>query len=352
MLEDFFDQIVLTKLVRRNIEEEANQNSGGENRSFFGSRLAPLTPVQARHIKVRIAGIDSYGLGQYKAPDATPPLTKAIPSLVERVYELVQLEEMERFTGEEWMLLNSNDEAISRGAMLSLTQRMTRLQNRNDRLTEKMRWDAFKGSLTCSYPDAGDLVVDYGFTNDQLPSAGTAWTDTVNSDPVADLRAWSAVGADLLGAYYSNVHLNTNTWYLITRNQKIRSYLSSLGRSIMLPTRADLQQLMREGTSNFEIVDSGYLPEGATTRALTKFLPDNRVLVTSEYVVNGQRIAEVPDGQVLIGGNTGEAPATRQGVQSEILVEPFSKNVFRRQASARMVVLNLPEAFLYAEVGS
>lgn len=351
MLQDFFDQIVLTKLVRRNIEEEAAQNSGGENRDFFGANIAPLTPVQARQIKVRIAGIDAYGLGQFKAPDATPPLTKAKPTLVERVYELVQLEEMERFTGEEWMLLNSDDERIQAGAMLSLVQRNTRLQARNNRLTEKMRWDAFKGTLTVTYPEGGDEVIDYGFTNDQLPSAGTGWTDTVNSDPVADLRAWSAVGADLLGAYYSIVHLNTNTWYLITRNQKIRSYLSSLGRSIMLPTRADLQQLMREGTSNFEIIDAGYLPEGATSRLLTKFIPDNRVLVTSSYVVNGQRIAEVPDGQVLVGGSTGVAPDIRQGMQSEILVEPFSKNVFTRQASARMVILNLPEAFLYASVG-
>lgn len=352
MLEDFFDQIVLTRLVRRNIETTSQQDTGGERRTFFGATIAPLVPVQARSIKVRIADIDGFGLGQLKAPDGTPPLTKAKPSLIERVYELAQLEEMERFTGEEWMLLTSSDEAIARGAMLSLTQRMTRLQARNERLTEKMRWDAFKGTLALDYSDGGELVVDYGFTGDQLPSAGTDWTDTVNSDPVADLRAWSQVGADLVGVYYSIVHLNTNTWYLITRNQKIRSYLSSLGRSIMLPTRADLQQLMREGTSNFEIIDSGYLPEGATSFGLTKFIPDNRALLTTSYVVDGERIAETADGQVLVGGATGQAPDTRQGVQSEILVEPFSKNVFRRQASARMVILNRPEAFLYAEVGS
>ncbi len=351
-LEEIFQQQVLTEVVRRNIELEAQTDTGGENRAYFGQRIAPLKPVQSRVTRIRITDVSPYGLGQFKAPDASPPLFKAAPTLKEQYIELVLLEEMERFTGEEWILLNSNDDSISRGARLSLVDRMKIMQARNDQLTELMRWSAFKGSVSVTYPDGGTITVDYGFDSSQLPTAGVAWTDVVNSDPVEDLYTWSQVGADFVGRYYSNVHLNSYTWRLVSRNQKIRSYLSALGRSIMLPTTADLQQLMRAGTGNFEIIDAGYLAVNATNRRLTKFLPDNRILVTTDYTLGGQNIADVADGQVLVGGDTGSAPDIRQGMQSEIIANPYTKNIFRRQASARIPRLFFPNAFLYATVGA
>jgi len=351
-MEDVFEQTVITRLVKMNIEEQANRNDGGENRQFFGSRIAPLAPVQDTITRIRVSDVLPYGLGQFKAPDATPPLFKTIPTLREQVIELVLLDEMERFTGEEWRKLTSNDTAIARGSKLSLIDRMRIMQLRNERLTEWMRWQAFKGTLVCTYADGGQITVDYGFTSGHLPTAGTAWTDTTNADPVEDLYAWSQVGADDAGQYYSIAHMNSQTWRLVIRNLKIRAYLSQLGRSIMLPTRDDLQQLMREGTANFEILDSGYLPIGATNRRLTKFLPDNRVLLTTQYNLDGDNIADVADGQVAVGGNVGEAPVWRQGPQSELIANPWTKNVFRRQASARMVRIFRPEAFLYATVGA
>jgi len=351
-MEDLWEQTVLTRLVRRNIENEANQNTGGENRAFFGANIAPTVDVQSRTTRIRVADVKPYGLGQFKAPDATPPLFKTQPVLTEQVIEIFLLEEMERFTGEEWILLTANDDSIARGARLSLVDRLRIMQLRNERLTEWMRWQAFKGTLAVTFPDGGTITVDYGFASSHLPTAATAWTDTVNADPVEDLYAWSQVGADDVGQYYSRVHLNSQTWRLVIRNQKIRSYLSALGRSIMLPTTTDLQQLMRDGTANFEVLDGGYLPEGATNRRLTKWLPDNRLLITTDYTLDGERIADVADGQVLVGGDTGQAPAVAQGMQSEIIANPFSKNIFRRQASARVPRLYRPEAFMYATVGA
>jgi hypothetical protein len=351
-LEEIFQQQVLTELVKRNIEDESQQNTGGESRAFYGQNIAPLVSVQSRVTRIRITDVQPYGLGQFKAPDASPPLFKTKPTLREQYIELVLLEEMERFTGEEWILLNSNDESISRGARLSLVDRLRIMQLRNDRLTEKMRWDAFKGTVLATYPDGGQITVDYGFDSSQLPTAGVAWTDVVNSNPVEDLYAWSQVGADFVGRYYSIVHLNSQTWRYVTRNQNIRSYLSALGRSILLPTTDDLAALMRQGTGNFQLVDSGYLDVGATNRRLTKFLPNNRILVTTEYTLDGQNIADVADGQVLVGGDTGSAPDIRQGMQSEIISNPYTKQIFRRQASARIPRLYFPNAFLYATVGS
>lgn len=350
---DLWDQQAITQVIRRNIEDEANANDGGENRARIGETIMPLVPVQSRVARIAVADVLPYGLGQFKAPDATPPLFKAKPTLRERVMELVLLEEMERFTGEEWIRLNSADPLIARGAMLSLVDRLRVMVNRNEQLTEWMRWQALKGTLTVTYPDGGTITVDYGLPSGHLPTATVAWTDLVNADPLADLFAWSAVGAADAGRYYTTVYLNTVTWRLLVYNEKIRSYLSALGRSIMLPTTNDMQQLMREGTGNFVINDSGYLPEGQyPSRLLTKFIPDNRVLLTTGNTLNGAPIADVADGQVLVGGDTGSAPNIQQGFQTEIIANPFSKNVFRRAASARIPRIYFPEAILYATVGA
>lgn len=349
---DFWDSRQLTRFVKRNIEAQANANDGGENRQFFGQNIAPLVPETSREVTIRIADVLPYGLGQFKAPDASPPLWKTKPVLKEQTIELFLLEEMERFKSTEWEKLTTTDDRLSEKALLSLGDRLRIMQLRNERLTEWMRWQAFKGAVSVTFPDGGTITVDYGFTGSHLPTAATPWTDTVASDPVEDLYAWSQVGADDAGRYYSKVHLNSMTWRLLTRNQNVRGYLSALGRQIMLPTTADFQQLMREGTGNFELIDAGYLPENATNRRLTKFIPDNRVLLTTEYNLDGEPIADVADGPVAVNLPGQEEPVFRNGPQSEVISNKYTKNVFRRQASARVVRVYFPEAFLYAVVGA
>jgi hypothetical protein len=351
---DLFDQQALTEVIRRNIEEESNANDGGEDRAFIGADFAPLVSVASRTARISVADVEPYGMGQFKSPDATPPLFKPKPRYEEKLFELVELDEMERFVGTEWMQLNSSDPLIARGAVLSLIERMRIMLHRNDLLTEWMRWEAIKGVLSIDYPDGSTQVIDYGMDPSHQPAlvGNEMWTDLVNSDPLGDLFAWSAIGATDAGRYYNTVHLNTVTWRLLVYNETIRSYLSALGRSIMLPTTSDMQALMREGTGNFVINDSGYLPDGATTHELTKFIPDNRVLLTPGNTLFGNKIMDVADGQVLVGGDTGTAPSIRQGYQTEIIANPFSKNVFRRAASARIPRIYFPEAFLYGSVGA
>jgi hypothetical protein len=351
---DLFDQQALTEVIRRNIEEETNANDGGEDRAFIGASFAPLVSVASRTARIAVADVEPYGMGQFKSPDATPPLFKPKPRYEERLYELVELDEMERFLGTEWMLLNSSDPLIARGAILSLVERLRIMLSRNDLLPEWMRWEAVKGVLSIDYPDGSTQVIDYGMDPSHQPVlTGTdVWTDHTNSDPLGDLFAWSAIGAVDAGRYYNTVYLNSVTWRHLVYNENIRSYLSALGRSIMLPTTTDMQALMREGTGNFILNDSGYLPDGATTHELTKFIPDNRVLLTPGNTLFGNRIMDVADGQVLVGGDTGAAPTIRQGYQTEVIANPFSKNVFRRAASARIPRIYFPEAFLYATVGA
>lgn len=345
------NQAELTQLVKRDMELRANANDGGENRVRFGQNIAPLVSVNSTVTSVRTLDIPPAGIGSFRAPDATPALFKPKPRVTERDIELLYLDEQERFPASEWQLLNSSDEEVQRRSKISLVDRLTIFINRNNNLTEKMRWDAFKGGqVTITYPNGSELPIDYDFPVGHTPTVGIPWTDTVNSDPIGDLRAWGAVGSRDAGAFYSRIHLTSDTWLLLQANQRIRGQLSALGRTLLIPTLEDIQNLLRQGTGNFNFIDGGYQPDTATDYELTKFLPDNRILMTTEYIFDGLNIADVADGLVPVLADGSAVPTFQNGIQTEVYTDRPAKTVYRRVSSSRVVRIGLPQNFLYGTV--
>jgi len=345
---DLWDQAVLTDLVNKPIVTQF------EDQPQLGAQIAPSKSIPARNARLRVYEAKAFGIGQFKAPDATPPLVKFDQTWREETIELALLEEMERISGEDWLKLNSSDDNISRSAGVSLVDRGKMLQLRNERLTEKMRWDAFKGGqLTISYDkDQTDLFIDYGFLSGHTPTAGTLWSDTTNADPIANIKTWSDVIADSSGYYGLRVHMGSKVFndYLVP-NAKIKALLTDTSRSLKIPTREDILALLRDGT-DIVLYDNGYRAEGATDRgktSLTRFLPEDHILITTEYVIEGENIADTLDGQVLVS-NSYNSVAIQQGSQSEVILDHLSKNHFFRVASARIPRIIHPECLLYAKV--
>lgn len=345
------NQQVLTELVKRDMARRAEQNDGDEIRTRFGAQIAPLVPINDTVTSTRTFDLPPAGIASFRAPDATPALFKPKPRITERLIELLYIDEQERFPATEWRLLQSPDEELAKKAKLNLVERLAIFVNRNDNATEKMRWDAFKGGVVdITYPGGNTLTIDYGFPAGHTPTAGIPWTDTVNSDPIADLRAWAAVGARDAGAFYSKIHMNSDLWLLLQNNEKIKAQLGALGRELLIPREEDIKNLLRKNTGNFVFVDSGWQADSATNYELTKFLPNNRLLLTTEYVFEGQRIADVADGLVPVLEEGQEEPTFQRGVQTEVYTERQTKTVFRRVSSSRVVRVHLPQNFLYAKV--
>jgi hypothetical protein len=346
---DLYDQAVLTDLIYRPLTTEWEDNPR------LGDQIAPMNPIQSRVAKIRTAQTKAFGIGQFKAPGATPRLYKPSQTWQESIFELVLLEEMERIDDETWLRLNSPDEVVRRAAGVDLVTRGRILALRNERLTEWMRWQAFlTGTLTVRY-EAGqtDLFIDYGFPSGHRPTALNLWSDTTNSDPISDIRSWCNLLAADSGYFGTNVHMSSNTYDYIIRNAKVRAYLTATNRSMLIPREEDILTLLRQGT-NIIIYDNGYRDDSVGTSrglpdSLTRFLPDGKVLITTDYRIEGVNIADTLDGQVLIN-NGYNSLAIMQGTQSEVMVDPLSKNHFFRQASARIPRIIYPECFLAATV--
>jgi hypothetical protein len=368
---DLFNQAVLTQLIVDEVE------STFERQAFVGEQIAPLVQVPSRTVRLQFAKQYSLGVGQPKAPDAMFPLIE-MPTgeITERMYNLADLEEGHRITSDQWMQLNSSDDNYRRQGGLDVIERGRILQVRMERLTEKMRWQAFTtGTITLTYPTGGSYVVDYGLPSGHLPTAATLWSDHTNSDPIADLRAWQQKIADDAGAVGTRIFLSTAAANHILANDKLRDYFYTDPLVPNRPFRPTLDQVaqllaggslqpntLREGPdadaygsagqTTFVIYDAGYRPMASAanlTDAHTRYLPVNKVLVTTPLRLNGEPIADTSNGQVEISAGVNSTSIV-QGPQSEILLDHLTKNHYLRQASSRIVRLYHPESFLCATV--
>jgi hypothetical protein len=349
---DIFDQSTLTDIVNKPL------TTNREDMAFLGDRIAPIKPIQSRTATMNVADVVAFGLGQFKAPDAVPALYSPQTTWEERIIELALLEEMHRISGEDWLRLNSSDPNVSRVAGMSLVDRGRVLQKRNERLTEWMRWQAFRGSLTITYPTGSQLYIDYGLTAAQKPTAGVLWSTVATADPVVDIQTWSELLASLSGHYGTQIHMTSKVWDYLIRNTNIKNminFYASGAPGILRPTRALIDQLFTSYATGVTITiyDNGYRAEGVTSSgwpgSITKYLPDTHILMTTDYSVDGDPIADTLDGQVLVSSDYNSV-AIRQGAQSEVMLDHLSKNHFLRQASARIPRLRHPECFLWAKV--
>lgn len=350
---NIWDQAVLTNLVNRPIETALEQAP------FLGSRLAPQEDIAARMARVEVANTYAFGIGQFKAPNAMPPLIEMpVPEREAKMIELAQLEEMHRINSEQWIRLESPDENIRNSEGLDVVTRGQIMQRRNERLTEWMRWRAFvDGALTITYPRTNSqLVIDYGFLSGHRPTPSDLWTDLVASDPVADLEAWQELLAEDSGYVGTQIHLTSKTAKLILRNQNLKSYFNVPVGQPFKPTLEDVAGLLAQGTE-FVLYDAGFraMTSGApylhNDSAHTRYLPHNRVVVTTPYQIEGEQIADTLNGQVEISTGYAETDVL-QGPQSEVILDHMTKNRYLRQASARIVRILHPECFVSATVGA
>lgn len=349
---DIYDQAVLTQLVNEPVETAL------ENAPYLGQRIAPQVNIQSRMARMDVGRTYSFGIGQFKAPNAMPALVE-MPTTERReaLIEMVQLEEMHRINSEQWIKLNSTDENIRNAEGLDIVERGRILRQRLERLTEWMRWQAFvNGSLTVTFPRTNSqLFIDYGFLPGHRPVLpGSGWDDSNTSTPVTDLEAWQQRVADDSGNLGLVIHLTSNTARKIIQSASLRAYFNVPAGQ---PFRASLDQvasLLADGT-RFVIHDAGFRPmmSGAdrSDAAHTRYLPNNRVLITTEYAIQGERIADTLNGQVEISSGYNDT-AIQMGPSSEVILDHMTKNRYLREAAARIPRIIHPECFLSATVGT
>jgi hypothetical protein len=347
-LDRLFNQAALTELTVQPVQ------TAMEAERRLGDTIAPLQNVDGQYVSLRVRDVHAFGIGQYKAPEATPPLVDLTGrEESESIFELVALDEMHRISPTRWERLQSTDEAVLAEEARRLVEIGQELEIRNQRLTEKMRWDAFKGTLIVQYQQ-GDAVlqIDYPKPTGHNPTVSVFWTDTVNADPIADIKGWQTQIANSAGFAGTRVHLSSDDYELIVNNQKLKGYFNIPVGQPFRPQQDDIEGLLEPGTQ-LVITNAGYRAStvGASRAAAdhTRYLPVGKVFVTTPYTVEGQRIADTPNGdvQIVTGYNS---TAFLKGPTSEVKLDLGSMQYFLRHASRRIPRILHPECLLYASV--
>ena len=345
---DIYDQAVLTTLINEQVDTALEQAP------FLGEQIAPTVNIASRMARMDVARTYSFGIGQFKAPNAMPALVEMpVGERREAIIELAQLEEMHRINSEQYMRLSSSDEMIRNSEGLAIVERGQILRRRLERLTEWMRWQAFvNGSLTITYPRTNSqLAIDYGFLPGHKPTVATNWSDFANSDPVTDLEGWQQVVADDSGTLGTRIHLTSATAKNIIKSESLKGYFNVPDGQPFRATLEQVAQLLAEGTQ-FIVHDAGYRPmeSGAdrTEDAHTRYLPDNKVLVTTPYQVEGENIADTLNGWTEISAGY-DSTSLLPGPSAEVILDHMTKNRYLREAAARIVRIIHPECFLSAD---
>jgi len=350
---DIYDQAVLTSLVNEPVDTALEQAP------FLGEQIAPLNNIAARMARMDIGRTYSFGMGQFKAPNAMPALVEMpVSERREALIEMIQLEEMHRINSEQWIRLNSNDENIRNSEGLEIVERGSILRRRLERLSEWMRWQVFvNGALTITYPRTNSQqVIDYGWLPGHKPVlVGTLqWSDTTNSNPVGDIEAWQQMVADDSGHLATVVHLTSQQAKNIINNAKLRDFFNVSAGAAFRATLEQVASLLAEGT-RFVIHDAGFRPmmSGAPRdeAAHTRYLPNNKVVLTTEYTIEGERIADTLNGQVEISSAFNDT-SIQMGPSSEVILDHMTKNRYLREAAARIPRILHPECFVSATVSA
>lgn len=346
---DIYDQAVLTQLVNERVDTAL------ERAPMLGEQIAPTVQIQSRMARMDIGRTYAFGMGQFKAPNAMPPLVE-MPTVERReaLIELIQMEEMHRINSEQWIRLNSSDRNIVAAEGLEIVERGAILRRRMERLTEWMRWQVFvNGTLTVTYPRTNSqLFIDYGWLPGHLPRPSVDWDDTERSDPIADLDAWQKKIADDSGYLGTVIHLTSKQATNLIQSASIKGYFNVPDGQAFRATLDQIAQLLAEGT-RFVVHDAGFRPmaSGASRdeRAHIRYLPNDKVLITTEYQIDGENIADTLNGQMEVS-TAYDRTSIQQGPISEVILDHLSKNRYLRQGAARIVRILHPECFLTARV--
>lgn len=361
---DIWDSATNTETVNRMV------TTAMEDDNLIGPSIAPLVPVTDRRVKRGTIEVEAFGKGKFKARGAAPPIFIPTISLDENYVELAHLDEMTPIEEDEWHDLTGDNEYAKNKAGVAILTRARVLQIRNERNTEWMRWQAFQDNLQVALADeAGQTYgLTYGLSANHKPTASPFWSDRATSTPVTNIRTWQKLLQKEIGYWGYNIYMGADTYEDLQYSAEIKNLLkpNDSSSSFFIPTPEQVQSLLYGGTqigfgrSNLTpdvklvVTNAGYRDIGQGTNrgsdAMTYYLPEGYVMITTKPTIGGEKIADMPDGRVAVTTNAGPPLVWKQGAQSETMVDLVAKTHYWRQAAARIPRINIPKAFIWAKV--
>lgn len=341
-----------------------------EDENFIGPTLLPLVDVRDRRIKKGSIEIEAFGMAMMKARNATPPIFVPSVTVTEEYIELADIDEMSPIEEDEWEKLTGDNEFERNRVGADVLQRARILQLRNERRTEWLRWQAMYDTLTITMADepGQQMWLRYGIPATNKVTVSPLWSSRTTSTPITSIRAGQKFLFTTLGKWGSRIYMAPDTWENLAYSTEVTNLLNtSTGGGQKLPTVGTIESLLYGGAGTNErprpgmptptvtVTSAGFRDSGQGTNrganAMTYFLPEGRVLITTEPTISGERIGDMPNGRVAVKANPTAEPQFVQGPANETLVSMMPPYVhYNRQVCVRIPRINIPQAFYWLNV--
>lgn len=317
------------------------------------------TTVSTTEDKIRMerAEIKAFGYAKPKAFGATPPIFVPKLRYSELEVELLPIHEMSPIDERTMRKLLSKDADIKKRAGADQVLRAQALATRNE-----LGWDVLTmnailtGQLTALFEDenGAGLVIDYQYDPTHFVSVAAPWNALTTSKPIDAMRAVQLQLSNDTGDYGIHFWMSSNTARGIFESTQAKELLTGSERAQYIPERADIVKRMYEPERvQFHITDSGYRGEtyDRGLNAHTKFIPDGKVIVTTEDPFEGEPLIEVFDGLTGVPVSEFQPPDFRAGQQNWILLDTKSLTTYYHNASTRIPRINKPECIVIMDTG-
>jgi len=361
---DIWDSATNTEIISRSL------TTALEDENLVGPTLLPLVDVHDRRISRGGIEVEAFGMAQMKARNATPPIFVPTVAVTREYIELADIDEMSPIEEDEWEKLTGDNEFERNRVGASVLQRARILQLRNERRTEWLRWEAMYDTLKITMADepGQEMWLRYGLPAANKVTVSPAWSTTATSTPITSIRAAQKALFTKLGKWGSRIYMGPDTWDELAASKEVQDLLNTnTTGGQKLPTVGTIESLLYGGAGSNErprpgvitptvtVTNAGYRDSGQGTargaEAITYYLPEGRVLVTTEPTISGEKIGDMPNGRVAVKPNPTAEPQWRQGPQNETLVSAMPPYVhYNRQVCVRIPRINVPGAFYWLNV--
>lgn len=315
-------------------------------------QLVTVVPTTEDAIRLDRAEVKAVGYAKPKAFGATPPIFVPKVRYTETEVELLPIHEMSPIDERLFRRLKSKDERIRLRAGADAVDRARALAIRNE-----LGWDVLTmnailtGQLNVLFKDEEDagFNIDYGYDPRNFIRVAVSWATLASSKPIDEMRAAQLQLANTVGDYGIHFWASSNTWRGVFESTQAKELLTGSERAQYIPERADIvRRLYEPERVQFHSTDSGYRGE-TYERGLdahTKFLPDGKMIVTTDDPFEGEPLIEVFDGMVAVPVSEFKEPDYRQGSQNWTKLDTDSLTTYYHHSSTRIPRINRPDAII------
>ena len=178
--------------------------------------------------------------------------------------------------------------------------------------SERMRMSLLvDGKIEISAPNDSGVVVGYSYDYD---ASGTwkakntvtlvgqhAWSDTANSNPIADILDAKREMSVKYGVALTRGIMTTKTWTYLMNNAAIKNDMNVVEGAKIILTDGDLQRYLLAKTGiTFTIYDKMYKDEAGVDK---QFYPDDYVTLLPAYTLGNTWYGTTPEEADLMNGN-------------------------------------------------